>query len=415
MAIDHRRLPSRSFRTGMAALLAAATTGCTWMHAKHETPVAQAAFTAPATTAAVAAPQSTGDDADTFNAIGDAENAPPVVPPSVNVFGELDGVARGPGKLVGDEGFQQRTFTDEGYDADVTIDPTGKWMVFASTRHSEHAGIYLQRVDGTAVTKLTSDDSDNAFPTFSPDGKQIAFCSTRSGMWNIYVMDTEGRNTVTVTTGSTQCVHPSYSPDGSRLVFSALGSRSNQWELWTVNLTTNEKRQIGYGLFPTWSPSKDVDRVAFQRARQRGSRWFSLWTLDLIDGEARKVTEVAVSSNAAIVSPGWSPDGKRLVFATILDPNRGNKKTANASHGEQDIWTIDADGTDRRRITDGNGINLSPCWSSDNQVYFVSNRSGNESVWSVRPETDRVFTAAAPPTVKPRETVTSTDTRDADK
>jgi Tol biopolymer transport system component len=358
---------------------------------------------------------SAADDFDSFNSTGTSPDAPAAAPPVVNVFGELNGIARGPGKLVGDEGFQQHTFTDEGYDADVSVDVTGKWMVFASTRHSAHAGIYLQRVDGTAVTKLTSDDSDNAFPSFSPDGKQIAFCSTRAGAWNIYVMDTEGRNNITITSGSTQCIHPSFSPDGSRLVYCALGARSNQWELWTIDLATSERRQIGYGLFPAWSPQRDVDRIAFQRARQRGSRWFSLWTLDLIDGEAHRVTEVAVSSNAAIVSPSWSPDGKRLVFATILDPNRNSQKTAAPARGEQDIWTVDVDGNDRQRITDGNGINLSPFWSKDNRVYFISNRSGNESIWSVRPSSGNTFTAQAPKTDKSREVVGSVDTKDADK
>jgi Tol biopolymer transport system component len=336
---------------------------------------------------------------------------PPSPPPQVNIFGELDGVARGPVKPIGDEGFQQHTFADEGYDSDVAIDPTGKMLVFASTRHSEHAGIYLQHVDGTAVTKLTADDADNAYPTFSPDGKAIAFCSTRSGVWNIYIMDTDGRNVVTITSGSSQCVHPSFSPDGSRLVYSAMGTRSNQWELWTINLSTGEKRQIGYGVFPNWSPNKDVDRIAFQRARQRGSRWFSLWTLDLIDGEARRVTEVAVSSNAAIVSPSWSPDGHRLVFATIIDPTRSPGRR----RAEQDIWTINADGSDRRRLTDGNGVNLSPVWGEDNRVYFISDRGGTESIWSVRPEIGQVFTAsAAPKTPKKNEAVGETDTREVE-
>jgi TolB protein len=356
------------------------------------------------------------DDLDAFNAAGAGPVTPASPSPNVNVFGELGGAPRGPGQVIGDEGFQQHTFTDEGYDADVSIDPTGKWMVFASTRNSVHPAIYLQRVEGTAVTQLTSDDSDNAFPTFSPDGKEIAFCSTRNGTWNIYKMDTEGRNTVTVTTGAAQCVHPSYSPDGSQLVYSSLGLRSNQWELWTVNLTTGEKRQIGDGLFPSWSPSKDGDKIAFQRARQRGSRWFSLWTLDLVNGEPHRVTEVAVSSNAAIVSPSWSPDGKQLVFATVLDPNSPAKKTAaGPTRGEQDIWIVSAEGGERRRITDGNGINLSPVWATDNRVYFVSNRSGNEAVWSVRPETGKVMTAAAPRQEKPKEVVGSTDTRDADR
>jgi TolB protein len=310
----------------------------------------------------------------------------------VNVFGEMNGLGRGTSMTVGDQGFVQNTFADEGYDADVAVSPNGKWLAFDSTRDSEHPAIYLQRVDGTSVTKLTSDDSDNAFPTFSPDGKQIAFCSTRSGVWNLYIIDTDGRNAVQITNGQTQCIHPSFSPDGAKLAYCALGSRSDEWELWVVDLGTGEKQQIGYGLFPSFCPAHDgVYRIAFQRARQRGSRWFSLWTLDLVDGEARRVTEVAVSNNAAIVSPNWSPDGKRLVFATILDPNHADKHR----HGEQDVWSVAADGSDRRRLTDGNGINLSPVWSVDNRVYFVSDRGGNECVWSVRPPTGPTLTASA--------------------
>jgi TolB protein len=377
--------------TGAAFAAVVGTAGCSLFHKSSP----KMATTAPANPM---------DSADAFD-------APSTPPPQVNVFGELDGVARGPGKTVGDEGFEQHTFADEGYDADVCVDPTGKWMVFASTRNSEHPGIYMQRVDGTAVTKLTSDDSDNAFPEFSPDGKQIAFCSTRSGVWNVYVMDTDGRNVVQVTSGNTQAVHPSFSPDGTRLVYSSLGARSNQWELWIVGLANGEKREIGYGLFPSWSPSKDGDHIAFQRARQRGSRWFSLWTLDLIDGEAHHVTEVAVSSNAAIVSPGWSPDGKRLTFATIIDPSSPNSKRK----GEQDIWTINVDGTDRRRLTDGNGVNVSPVWAMDDRIYFISDRAGTETVWSVKAEKGSVFTAGAQKTDKSKDAVGTVDTRDADR
>lgn len=327
------------------------------------------------------------------NAYGDANTpALAVAPSQVNIFGELDGVRRGPGRPVGDQGFAQHSFPDEGYDADVAVDPTGKLIAYASTRDSTHAGLFVQRTTGTAVTKLTSDDSDNAFPAFSPDGKRIAFCSTRSGVWNLYVMDIDGRNAVQVTGGMAQCIHPSFSPDGTRLVYSSLGGRSNQWELWIVSLIDGQKRQIGAGLFPSWSPARDVDRIAFQRPRDRGSRWFSLWTLDLVDGEARRITEVAVSANAAIVSPAWSPDGRRLVFATILDPM--HKRTH--SRGEQDIWTVNDDGSDRRRLTDGIGINLSPVWSSTNDVFFISDRSGTESVWSVRPGVDAASVAARP-------------------
>jgi TolB protein len=317
------------------------------------------------------------------------ENDPPV---QVNIFGEFDGVERKNTTLVtGPANLQQHTFVTEGYDADVAIDATGKWMAYASTRHNEQSEIYVQRVDGLSVTQLTNDQAADANPSFSPDGQRLAYASNRSGSWDLYVMDIDGRNRVQVTAGPTQDLHPTWSPDGTMLCYSSLGGRSDQWELWLVNVETMEKRMIGYGLFPSWSPDKKVNRIAFQRARQRGSRWFSLWTMDLVDGEARRVTEVAVSTNAAIVKPSWSPDGKSLAFSTIVEPAKTN---GGKPLGQQDIWAIDSDGTNRRRLTDGAGSNLMPFWAVDNRVYFVSDRGGKECVWSIRVQAEETKVAA---------------------
>ena len=319
---------------------------------------------------------------------------------SVNVFGEVDGVGPTSFNVAGKAGFQQHTFVDEGYDADPDISPDGQWIVFSSTRHSEHPELYLQRVEGLAVTQLTSEPGDDAFPRFSPDGRKIAFASNRAGNWDIYTMDVDGKNVEPVTRSQAQEVHPSFSPDGKRLVYSALGSRSGQWELWTVDLGSMERRMIGYGLMPEWCPRADRDVIAFQRARQRGTRWFSAWTLDLIDGEAKHVTEVAFSTNAAIVAPTWSADGRRLAFSTISNPSDAEVKSNVASgiatrNGATDVWTVNVDGTDRRRMTDGRGVNATPTWSPDGQVYFVSDRGGTESIWSIAGGKPKASTASA--------------------
>jgi Tol biopolymer transport system component len=299
---------------------------------------------------------------------------------AVNRFGEFDNM---PCDLTApptsEAGFQQHSFLEEGYDGDVSVSPDGKWLVFSSTRHNTRGDIYLQRVDGTSVIQLTNDDGDDSFPTFSPDGQWVAFCSTRAGNWDIYLMDRDGRGVVQITDGPSHDLHPSFAPDGKRLVYSSMSSRSGQWELWTVQLGSNQKRMIGHGLFPSWSPDRSRDRIAFQRARARGSRWFSLWTVDLVDGEARQLTEVAASTNAAVVSPSWSPDGKRLAFATVVEPAQLKE---GKPLGQQDIWVIDATGTNRQRLTDGRGSNAAPHWAPDGRVYFISDRGGNESIWS---------------------------------
>jgi hypothetical protein len=397
---------------GVTAAAAAAVTsaallgGCARVHSAWTAltapgPITPVATTEPSGPEPVAqgedAPAGSGAAANAAATVDSPELYPTLAPepvkiPAINMFGEIDGKGANPRTDPSDFGFQQHTFNDEGYDGDVRVDPTGKWIVFASTRHSERPEIYLQRVDGTSVTQLTSDPSENAQPCFSPDGRNIAFCSTRAGSWDLYVMDIDGRNVTQVTSGPSQDMHPTFSPDGTRLAYCSFGGRSGQWELWTINLATRERKMIGYGLFPSWSPDRTADRLAFQRARQRGSRWFSLWTLDLVEGEARRITEVAVSSNAAIISPSWSPDGRRLAFSTVVDPAQTVK---GRPRGQQDVWIVDADGGNRLRLTDGTSTCLSPCWAVDNRVYFVSDRGGHENVWSVRTETPSSFPVAS--------------------
>jgi Tol biopolymer transport system component len=328
----------------------------------------------------------------------DAHGRNAAVLPVANVFGELPDTAIDSKTVASEFGFQQHTATDEGYDAEPTLSPDGRWMAFTSTRHDKATDLYLQKTGGQAVTQLTSDTADDAFPTFSPDATKIAFSSNRNGSWDLYTMTPGGKNIVQVTSGPSHDMHPSFSPDGTRLVYCSLGARG-QWELWTVTIATGERRQIGYGLFPSWSPQKDKDMIAFQRARNRGARWFSIWSCELQDGEARQMTEVVVSTNAAVVSPCWSPDGSKLAFATVVAPNTVDAE--GKPTGQQDIWTVDVDGGNRHRLTDGRGINTSPNWGRDGRVYFVSNRAGTDCIWSVSLNAAKPAELAAKPAQAP--------------
>src|SRR4051812_14580821 len=142
--------------------------------------------------------------------------------PIVNIYGELRPAVYRSGQAKAGLAFQQHTTTDEGHDADVVLDPTGKWLASPTPRHSERADIYLQRVDGASVIQLTNDPADDVQPCFSGDGTKIAFASSRSGNWDIYVMDLEGRNVEQLTGGASQDLHPSFAPDGNRLAFCSL-------------------------------------------------------------------------------------------------------------------------------------------------------------------------------------------------
>lgn len=297
------------------------------------------------------------------------------------------------------------SFTLEGADFDPEVDPTGKFVVYASTRHRTQSDIYVKSIDGAAVTQLTSDPAADMMPTFSPDGQQIAFASERSGNWDIYVMEARGGQAVQITDSPAHEIHPSFSPDGTQLVYSTLSQASGQWELVVVDLqNTATKKYIGSGLLPNWSPTDN--RILFQRARQRGTRWFSIWTLTYENGEAHSPTELAASDNAACITPDWSPDGKHVVFCTVINPQYDDGRSPTYA----DLWVMEEDGSNRSRLTHGQFTNLQPDWSRGGSIFFVSDRGGEglENVFALRADQAiRVADTAGEPNRRPDNTATA--------
>ncbi|NBC10219.1 MAG: hypothetical protein GVY24_00605 [Planctomycetes bacterium] len=302
---------------------------------------------------------------------------------ALGLFGQIP-VEEGEGSPMDAPGNVRRvTFTTEGADFDVAVHPGESQIVYASTRHRDTADIYLKRVDGSAVTQLTNDPANDVMPAISPDGGKVAFASDRGGTWDIYLMDIDGGQAVQVTNDRFQNLHPSFSPDGKRLVYCSFGSSSGQWELVVINVDNPAVKQlIGHGLFPEWSPKSDT--IVFQRARQKGTRWFSVWTVDLADGEPTNFTEVAASANAAVITPSWDPSGDHIVFCTVLEPGADEQ----VRPSQADIWVVRADGSGRSRLTQGRHRNLQPTWAADGSIFFVSDRAGEgaENVWTVRPD-----------------------------
>ena len=109
-------------------------------------------------------------------------------------------------------------------------------------------------------------------------------------------------------------------------------------------------------------------------------------------------------TNAAMVNPSWSPDGKQIVFTSVMQPT---ELRSSQRPGQQDIWTISIDGSKRRKLTDGTATNLAPCWAVNNRVYFISDRSGANAVWSVRADAPSAATADRKDLAEPKTDVTS--------
>lgn len=302
---------------------------------------------------------------------------------AINAFGErLDGSApQFENRVL--TNVTQHTFATLGRDFDPDIATQGQMLAFASTAHAMRPDIYFKPTDGYVVTQLTSDPADDVQPRFSPDGKRVAFCSNRTGNWDVWTVNLDGTNLTQLTRDGSDEIAPCWSPDGQQIAFCLWGKRSQQWEIWLLSVDhPGVRRFLAYGLFPDWSP--EGSRIAFQRARQRGTRWFSVWTVDLVGNEARNPTEIAHSDSAAVIAPRWSPDGQTLVCCTV---NCGlmlpDSPAADRSPSGSDLWAVDVRTGVRQKLTDSDATAFNPAWSRDGRVYFVSTRAGVENVWSL--------------------------------
>ena len=95
---------------------------------------------------------------------------------------------------------------------DVNISPDGKEIVFCYK-----GDIYKVSSDGGAAVQLTSQDSYEANPIWSPDGEQIAFASNRKGNFDVYVMPAEGGVAKRITCNSAAEYPTTYTPDGKKM------------------------------------------------------------------------------------------------------------------------------------------------------------------------------------------------------
>ncbi len=274
----------------------------------------------------------------------------------------------------------RHSFTTDGRDFDPDVDAATETIVFASTRNSERADLFLKHAQGATLTQITEDGADDIQPRFSPDGSRIAFASNRAGNWDIWIVKRDGTQPIQLTRDRADEVAPCWSPDGRQLAFTVWGRRSQQWEIWVVTVEDPAARRfVTNGLFSAWSP--DGRKLAFQRARQRGSQWFSIWTIDLENDQARRASEVAHSDAAACIAPRWSPDGRYLVFTEVRRDVRTFGPEPRVQQAE--LWACDVRSGSRMKLGQRGVIAFNPVWAANGRVYFVSPVGSAENILSI--------------------------------
>ena len=157
------------------------------------------------------------------------------------------------------------------------------------------------------MQRLTRHFNIDTSPTWSPDGKKIAFTSDRSGTGSpqIYIMDAEKGDKGKVTRisfGSSYNDNPAWSPDGDKIAYTSRQGRKFQISVYDLNTHKSQivTSSLGSSEQPSWSP--DGRFLVF---RKRTNSGFNIFILRLGSKAVRQLTFSGKSH-----SPSWSPYSK---------------------------------------------------------------------------------------------------------
>ncbi len=203
------------------------------------------------------------------------------------------------------------------------------------------------------------------------EDERIVFRASRGGSSDIYVMQPDGSEQMPLLEGNATLEWtPALSPDGKKIAFARTTRRRDPHaDIYVMgsdgsNVTrlTDSPSEEG---FPAWSP--DGLRIAFQAGR-RGlpdPPWpkDSAARIHAMDADGSNRTRLT-GNDAGETTPQWSPDGESILFASDLA-------------GNWDIYVIGVDGTGQTRLTDHPGDDIMPIWSpGGTRIAFVSDRGG---------------------------------------
>ena len=213
------------------------------------------------------------------------------------------------------------------------------------------AELYVADADGGSPRRLTRNDAEDVLPAWSPDGRTLAFSSNRSGAFEIWVMNANGTGVRPVTRGARRedgSFYPAWSPDGERIAFASSFRTPENQEIYVVRRDGSTLRRLtrtagdigalGDDAAPAWSP--DGKRIVFASNR---TGELEIWTMRADGAAQRRLVGVRRSDDSR---PKYSPDGAWIAFGSL------------DGRGRSSIYLARSDGSGLRRLVAG----TSPAW-----------------------------------------------------
>ena len=248
-------------------------------------------------------------------------------------------------------------------------------IAFVSDRNG-NSEIYVMNADGSNPINLTNHLAGDSQPSWSPDGKKIAFQSARDETQprpaisipssEIYVMNADGANPINLTNHPAHGDFLSWSPDGRNIAFQSERKGDESSEIYVMNANganpINLTNDLASDSSPSWSP--DGAKIAFSSNRGDNDE---IYVMDADGSNSVRLT----NSSALDFAPSWSPDGAKIAFSSNRD-------------GNFEIYVMNADGANPVKLTNHPARDFRPSWSPDGtRIAFSSDRDGNREIYVI--------------------------------